>query len=109
MKKSTIEKAVKFLETVPEDQWCKFTQTDKHGRHCAIGHLGVNPKSPFYDESIIFLGECVSDGTAIDLQLKCNNKLGIYLAEANNYPEKVDAKNPKEASIKLLKFLAEVI
>jgi hypothetical protein len=92
--KRTIDKAINFLETIPEEWFCRNVQTlnlskNNVGRyHCSIGWLGVAPMSPFYDPS--FLKEDIPETTfsskytpeALDNLM--NDKIGEYLIEVND-------------------------
>jgi hypothetical protein len=69
--KRTIDKAINFLETIPEEGFCDGEQTkddnpDNIGKcHCVIGWLGVAPQSPFFREDFLLPGNiCVAANTA---------------------------------------------
>ncbi len=92
--RENIEKAIAFISTLEENSFTRWTQTNHVGQHCVLGHLAVNPDSPFYDESLISFGECTSvDSFAI----KLNNKIhtcGIgSLAYINNVAPENGIKN----------------
>lgn len=60
--KSQLEKAIRFLKTIKEKNFIQFQQTLKFKRenvgkfHCVLGHLYVNPTSPFYKPELLNLG-----------------------------------------------------
>lgn len=55
--KEDYEKAISFLSTLPEESFIKHQQIlnfrkENIGKfHCVLGHLYLNPASPFYDPS----------------------------------------------------------
>jgi hypothetical protein len=69
--KRTIDKAINFLETIPEEGFCKGAYS-KGDRHCSVRWLFHNGNSPFsyYD--------------AADISVSCNDHLGAHLTLFND-------------------------
>jgi len=113
--KAQVLKALNFLKTIPARKWIKREQTlnfdpKNIGKfHCAIGHLVVNPTSPFYKKNhVSFSGACanVKDNDkvfGIRLHRLCCAITGRYLGDVNNDPKLIGQKTPRAASLKLLK------
>lgn len=86
--KEDYEKAISFLSTLPEESFIKHEQTlgfaqENIGKfHCVLGHLYLNPASPFYDPNnsdnngTHYHGECDFNGL--------NSEQFFYLAAINN-------------------------
>lgn len=115
--KREIKRAIKFLDTLPDEAWTVREQTKNDdpafiGKcHCAIGHLSVNPKSPFYKKEFLCYDGTTTGPGDDDFGCMVNNlaklKLGVYLSEANNGRPgiKYTQPTPKERSIALLNDL----
>ena len=41
-KRHLIKSLINTFTAIPSERWCERRLTDSHGRHCALGHLGVN-------------------------------------------------------------------
>jgi len=113
-KKQVLE-AINFLKSIPARKWITDELTldfdPQHiGKfHCAIGHLAINPASPFYKRAHVN-GSKVSTSMqhhdevfGIKLNRFCAELTGKHLADANNHPQIVGQKTPRGASLKLLR------
>lgn len=101
MNKGNIKKAVKFLEGLEEDNFCRFEQTKEFKRkyvgecHCVVGHLFVNPKSPFFVLSKLNIeGTSVSAFGCIEKYFAEDSSIfGYNLIKENNYAKAGNIKN----------------
>lgn len=109
--KSLVEDVIKYISTIPEEDFIKKEQTLNFDpryigkKHCVIGWIDVALQSPFKSEELRGNETTAYAGIGNDLHRLCNEKLGIVLAYANNNPESMDCSSSKEASIKLLQNL----
>lgn len=90
--KAQITKAIAFLETIPEKGWCVMAQTKDFDAkyvgkcHCVIGHLSVNPNSPFFKKSHVDeASTCTDKAFGIQLSRYVRNEVGDSIASINNW------------------------
>lgn len=119
--KAQVLKAINFLKTIPAKKWVKFEQTLRFdpkniGKfHCAVGHLNVNPASPFYIKKHVSQDGATtntkhnSEVFGMRLHWLSASITGKYLADVNNDPELIGQKTPRAASLKLLKQLYKLM
>src|SRR5687767_7570199 len=110
--KTNINRAIRFFQKLKPESWCIEAQTFKCNVknvgicHCAIGHLCVNPISPFYKKELLNGAgiECGEDAAfGIQLNYECYKMMGLYLAQVNNCRISVYQQDtPKERVIAFL-------
>lgn len=111
--KAQITKAIAFLETIPEKGWCVMAQTKDFdpknvGKcHCVIGHLSVNPNSPFYKKSHIDeFCTCTDEAFGIQLSRYVDDRVGDNIAHINNWGnDKYKQRSPKKRVLACLNDL----
>jgi hypothetical protein len=105
-----VQKAIDFLESISYREYCVQEQTENWNKenigksHCALGHLGVNPASPFYDPAMIVNDTgsvvhqlAVVDNKSFPMRL---NRLAEYLTGITMVAVNNNAWTRKEAGCK---------
>ena len=116
LNKSNLLKAIEFLKSIPSGQWTKCEQTKDFDpknigkSHCFIGHLAVNPASPFYDEKLVSPEKTeIYNKDHFAFTLNRLPSLSTPIHRVNNDPSLNGSKTSKAAVMKVLKKLTKEI